>query len=157
MKKGKIVTLISVCGLALGALGAASSPVVTNHLATVSAAGANPIEDTTSDRAITIHKYGTDDATQVAANGGTTIPGAPTDSTKNPPLAGISFKVEKVTKKAGADKLDAADSSTYDVDTSFTPKTVTTDATGTAVATVGTGTSADGYYLVTEQASPAIA
>ncbi|MFD1441748.1 SpaH/EbpB family LPXTG-anchored major pilin [Lacticaseibacillus hegangensis] len=154
MKKGKIIRFVGVCGLALGALGAATAPVLTtNHVATVTATA---IEDNTSDRAITIHKYGTDDATQVGQNGGTTLPGAPSDSTKNPPLAGISFKVEKITK-AGTEKLNAADSSTYSVDASFSAKTVTTDSTGTAVADLGSGQAADGYYLVTEQASAAIA
>lgn len=154
MKKGKIIRFVGVCGLALGALGAATAPVITNHVATVSAVSS--VADDTSARSITIHKYSGDE-TEVKPNGDeNTVPGAPTDTTKNKPLGGISFTVEKVTKKAGVDKFDATDPSTYDVDSSFAKKTVTTDSTGTAAVDLGTGTSADGYYLVTEQASDVV-
>lgn len=157
MKKGKIIRFVGVCGLALGALGAASAPILTtNHVATVSATSS--VEDDSSARAITIHKYSTTDATKVTPNGTEDLPGAPSqDDTSNTPLPGISFKVEKVTKKAGADKFDASDPSTYDVDSSFTAQTVTTGDDGSVTANLGSGKAADGYYLVTEQPSEAVA
>lgn len=149
MNKTKIVHIVGVCGLALGALGAASAPLVTSHFATVTAANSAVVSDDTSARSITLHKY-----TGTPATGSTDEPSStlPADAK---PLGGISFTIQKVSHVAGK-TFDGNDSSTYTVDSSFTEQTVTTAADGSAKADLGTGTSADGYYLVTEQASAAV-
>ena len=152
MNKTKIVHIVGVCGLALGALGAASAPLISNHYAaTVSAASSSSalVSDDTSARSITLHKYTGTPATGSDEEPSTTVP----DDAK--PLGGISFTIQKVSHVAGK-TFDGNDSSTYTVDSSFTEQTVTTAADGTVTAALGTGTSADGYYLVTEQASAAV-
>lgn len=149
MNKTKIVHIVGVCGLALGALGAASAPLVTNHFATVSAADSTVVADDTSARSITLHKYTGTPATGSTDEPSTTVP----DDAK--PLGGISFTIQKVSHVAGK-TFDGNDSSTYTIDSSFTEQTVTTAADGTAKADLGTGNAADGYYLVTEQASAAV-
>jgi LPXTG-motif cell wall-anchored protein len=108
-------------------------------------------EDDTSARVITIHKYtqGSSSSTNSATGTTTDAGNVPSDSE---PLQGIKFTVTRVQKVSGKD-LSAADSSTYKVDDTFKAKTVTTNADGEAKADVGTGPAADGYYLVTEQAS----
>jgi hypothetical protein len=148
MKKTKLIHALSVCSLALGALGAVSAPLIQTHFATVVAAGV--VADNTSTRSITLHKYtGTPTVNTDGGEPSTTVP----DGAK--PLGGISFTVQKVTKVAGK-TFDASDSSTYTVDTSLAEKTVTTASDGTATADLGTGNAADGYYLVTEQESDAV-
>lgn len=148
MKKTKLIHALSVCSLALGTLGAVSAPLIQTHFATVSAAGV--VADTTSERSITLHKYtGTPAVNTTGGEPSTTVP------TGSNPLSGISFTVQKVTKVAGK-TFDASDSSTYTVDAGFAEQTVTTASDGTAKADLGTGTSADGYYLVTEQKSDAV-
>jgi hypothetical protein len=148
MKKTKLIHALSVCSLALGALGAVSAPLIQTHFATVVAAGV--VADDTSTRSITLHKYtGEPKVNTDGSEPSTTVP----DGAK--PIGGISFTVQKVTKVAGK-TFDASDSSTYTVDTGFAEKTVTTASDGTATADLGTGTAADGYYLVTEQESDAV-
>ncbi|WP_054749988.1 SpaH/EbpB family LPXTG-anchored major pilin [Lacticaseibacillus thailandensis] len=153
MNKSKIVHIVGVCGLALGALGAASAPVIESHFATVTAATTKNavVADDTSTRSITLHKY----TGQPAKNTDGKEPSADDVPADAKPLAGISFTVQKVTKVAGK-TFDASDASTYTVDSSFTKQTATTDGDGTANIDLGVGTSADGYYLVTELPSDAV-
>lgn len=150
MNKTKIVHIVGVCGLALSALGAVSAPIVTSHNATAVTAASNAlVSDTTSERAITLHKYSGTPATGNDGEPSTTIP----DGAE--PLSGISFTVQKVNKVAGV-KFNASDASTYTVDDTFTKQTVTTGDDGSVTAKLGTGTDADGYYLVTEEESAAV-
>lgn len=149
MNKTKIVHLVGVCGLALGALGTTVAPLVTSHYATAVAASSALVADDTSVRSITLHKYSGTPATGNQGEPSTTIP----DDAK--PLGGISFTIQKVSHVAGK-AFDVTDDSTYTVDPSFAEKTATTAADGSVKTELGTGTSADGYYLVTEQESAAV-
>ncbi|WP_338217549.1 SpaH/EbpB family LPXTG-anchored major pilin [Lacticaseibacillus salsurivasis] len=148
MKKGKIIRFVGVCGLTLGALGAVSVPVISSHQATVSAVSTVP--DETSERSITLHKYtGT-----VGQNGTTTAPDGTGLTDANKPIGGISFKITKISRVDGK-KLDASDASTYT--TTATTNTITTAADGTASWDLGSTSAVDGYYLVEEQDSDAVA
>lgn len=148
MKKGKIIRFVGVCGLTLGALGAVSVPVISSHQATVSAVSTVP--DETSERSITLHKYtGT-----VGQNGTTTVPDGTGLTDANKPIGGISFKITKISRVDGK-KLDASDASTYTATT--TTNTITTADDGTASWDLGSTSAVDGYYLVEEQDSDAVA
>lgn len=152
MKKTKFIHGLLVLGLVLGSLTGVMSAV---HAAPNQPVAAATAEDNTSVRSITLHKY-----TESATPSTDALTGTTADASKVPsdskPLQGIKFTVTKINKVSGKD-LSAADSSTYTTDTDFTALTVTSDAAGKAVANVGTGKAADGYYLVTEKASKLVA
>lgn len=152
MKKTKFIHGLLVLGLVLGSLTGVMSAVSATPSFPVAAATA---EDNTSARTITLHKY-----TESATPSTDKLTGTTADASKVPsdskPLQGIKFTVTKINKVSGKD-LSAADSSTYTVDSGFTALTVTSNADGQAVANVGTGKAADGYYLVAEKASKLVA
>lgn len=152
MKKTKFIHGLLVLGLVLGCLAGVMTAVRAIPSTPVAAATA---EDNTSARTITLHKY-----TESATPSTDKLTGTTADASKVPsdskPLQGIKFAVTKVEKVSGK-TLSAADSSTYTVDTSFTAMAVTSDADGKAVANVGIGKAADGYYLVVEKASKLVA
>ncbi|MFD1429214.1 SpaH/EbpB family LPXTG-anchored major pilin [Lacticaseibacillus mingshuiensis] len=154
MKKSvRLLYTIGVCGLALGALTTTAVTLVNNGQSTI-AAGSSLVSDDTSTRSITIHKYS--GTTPTTAATGTTADADSIDTTVHKPLSGIKFTVQKVTPVNGAKNMSAADATTYTTDGDATT-TAATDDDGTTVADLGTGTSADGYYLVTEVASAAVA
>ncbi|KRK71028.1 SpaH/EbpB family LPXTG-anchored major pilin [Lacticaseibacillus nasuensis] len=150
MNKAKLGHVIGVCGLALGALGAVATPAFTRS--TPSSVTASTVEDDTTMRSITLHKYA---GTPATSGDNSKVPDASDVPTGAKALGGISFKITKVAKVAGK-TLSASDTSSYTTDASFAAQTVTTDDKGTAKADLGAGTTGDGYYLVVEQPSDAV-
>jgi LPXTG-motif cell wall-anchored protein len=161
--KSRLFHALAVSSIVLGSVGAVAmtTTVGPNIIHTQAIAGdSTPMANDTSDRSITIHKYDggqtgagtatgtTDDASKVNAYD------PETNKDGRHPLANISFIVQKVKKADSATKIDAADPNSYVNDGAS--KTITTDKTGTAKADLGTGTGADGYYLVTEQKSDSV-
>ncbi|MHC5229674.1 SpaH/EbpB family LPXTG-anchored major pilin [Enterococcus sp. LJL99] len=150
MKKMKIKKTI-ITGLVLtntflaafGGFGILQPTVVS---ATESASKA--IADETSTRSITIWKYQIKDSSEL----GNTGSGEKVETDKEV-LSGIKFKIEKITAKDNASLTDPIKQKVgkdYELDNSFTAKTITTTTDGSAKIELGKGTSVDGIYLVTE-------
>lgn len=151
MRITKIMRELLTLGLILGGLVGATTGV----MAMPSAVALAATSDDTSARTITLHKY-TESATPSTATPTGTTADADNVPSDSDPIQGIQFTVQRVNQVAGK-KLAGSDDSTYTVDSTFTALTVTTNSDGKAVANVGTGKTADGYYLVTEKASKLVA
>ncbi|MBO1306230.1 SpaH/EbpB family LPXTG-anchored major pilin [Enterococcus sp. 669A] len=106
----------------------------------------NPVADETSERSLTIWKYQVKDASELGGRGD----GKEETVTKDP-LEGIKFRIQKVTPVSGVslvNPLVQKETTHYTIDS--TVGTITTGANGSAKQVLGTGTAADGVYLVTE-------
>ncbi len=115
---------------------------------TAEAVQTNPVADETSERSLTIWKYQVKDASELGGRGD----GKEETVTKDP-LEGIKFRIRKVTPVAGAslvNPLVQKETTHYTFGTG--DWTVTTGADGSVKQVLGTGTAADGVYLVTELA-----
>lgn len=99
------------------------------------------IPDPSIDRSITIHKYRMDDITEAEVRCDGTEQDVPESAV---PLEDVQFKITKM-----------QDNNTEAVDTSWTPVTLTTDATGTATIS-GNSKLPQGVYLVQEIDNPAV-
>ncbi|MGG5315043.1 SpaH/EbpB family LPXTG-anchored major pilin [Enterococcus sp. AZ072] len=109
----------------------------------------NPVADKTSARSITIWKYQVKDASELGERGD----GKENDTITKDPLPGIKFKIEKVSPIGDAsltNPLVQVKDTHYTVDSEI--GTITTGTDGSAKQALGTGTAADGIYLVTELA-----
>ncbi|MCI1902919.1 MAG: SpaH/EbpB family LPXTG-anchored major pilin [Enterococcaceae bacterium] len=74
------------------------------------------------------------------------------------PVANVQFTIKKIKPAVGlkwAD-VDPKVDSTYQEDTTFTATSQNTNSAGTATFTLGTDTTFDGYYLVTENDSKSV-
>lgn len=162
-KQGKLIRMIGVCGLALGALTASGTVAsivqlgdAQSRVAVVKAENVTSATDDTSDRVLKLHKFKAKDNSM--ANGtdatGTTDDAAGTADLT--PMAGVKFEVyslDNAQAKAFA-ALDDTAKAGYDEGT--LKATVITDASGNAEFNAGTGQAADGYYLVKELDNPAV-
>ncbi|MUO33849.1 SpaH/EbpB family LPXTG-anchored major pilin [Enterococcus gallinarum] len=113
------------------------------------AATTGPVADNTSPRSITLWKYQVKDLSELGDRGD----GEMDDTVTKTPLAGIKFRIQRVTAIGDAaltNPLDQKEGTDYTIDNSFTAQTVTTGADGSVKANLGTGNVADGIYLVTE-------
>ncbi|WP_179395854.1 SpaH/EbpB family LPXTG-anchored major pilin [Lacticaseibacillus absianus] len=146
--KTRLIHALAVSGLVLGGLGAVAPAAIQTFQAQAESA---VLPDSSTARTITIHKF--DGGTSTTAATGTTNDAANVTSSRHP-LANIAFTVVKITPTDGAKNMVASEASTYT--TSTTTQTVTTDATGVAVAALGSDTTADGYYLVSEVKSASV-
>lgn len=131
------VTLVTVGLLTLTALGGAA-------FATTSTT-----PDTSSTREITITALDGDPIAKTNVIG--TNDGTAQDTTGETPLANITFEAQQIAPINGASAatMSATDPTTYTT-TGLQPVTGTTNASGVAILTIGTGNVNDGYYLVTE-------
>ncbi|MDD9140821.1 SpaH/EbpB family LPXTG-anchored major pilin [Enterococcus avium] len=123
------------------------APVVGSF--SVYAATMNPVADNTSKRSITLWKYQVKDLSELGERGD----GEKDDTVTKTPLAGIKFRIQRVTPIGDAaltNPLVQKEGTDYTIDSSFTAQTVTTGADGSIKAELGTGNAADGIYLVTE-------
>lgn len=149
--KTKLATGLLIAATALsgvgGLLGITDSTVVEAAPAKV-IGGA--VADETSERSLTFYKYAAKDASELGAPG----TGEAVDGITKDPIPGIKFKIERVIPKDGGKPLEnpltVVKDTDYTIDSTFSAKTVTTDSTGKATLILGTGTSVDGIYLVTE-------
>lgn len=106
------------------------------------------VADETSTRSITIWKYQIRDSSELGNAGS----GEKVETDKEV-LSGIKFKIEKVTAKANASLTDPIKQKVgedYEIDKTFTEKTIKTTNDGSATIELGKGTAVDGIYLVTE-------
>ncbi|MCI1283208.1 MAG: SpaH/EbpB family LPXTG-anchored major pilin [Lacticaseibacillus songhuajiangensis] len=151
MKRTSLIHAALLLGLTFACMGTMTAAANVAPTVRVVAAA----EDDSSVRSITLHKYTSSATPNSTPATGTTADAVnvPTDSQ---PLQGIQFQVQRI-KKVSGKTLAASDTSSFTVDNSFTALTVTTSAAGAASAKVGTGKSADGYYLVTELSSKLVA
>lgn len=125
------------------------------------AATTGPVADNTSPRSITLWKYEVKDLSELGDRGD----GEMDDTVTKTPLAGIKFRIQRVTAIGDAaltNPLDQKEGTDYTIDNTFTAQTVTTGADGSVKANLGSGNAADGIYLVTELeddrgVSPAVA
>ncbi len=125
------------------------------------AATTGPVADNTSPRSITLWKYEVKDLSELGDRGD----GEKDDTVTKQPLAGIKFRIQRVTAIGDAaltNPLDQKEGTDYTIDNTFTAQTVTTGADGSVKANLGSGNAADGIYLVTELeddrgVSPAVA
>lgn len=107
-----------------------------------------------NNREIRVHKY----------DGLTTNPpkdagtGEKIDITGRNPVANVPFTVMKIKPADGKKWADvkATDSTTYQPDTSYPTTSGSTGTSGEAVFVLGTDTTFDGYYLVTENDSKSV-
>ncbi|WP_339093268.1 SpaH/EbpB family LPXTG-anchored major pilin [Candidatus Enterococcus mangumiae] len=109
----------------------------------------NAIANETSQRTLTIWKYAITDFSQLEPRGDGTVTNPSREL-----IPGIQFKVERVNKINGGASLTDPKVQTlgtdYEIDSTFTAQTITTDSTGKAILDLGTGRANDGIYLVTE-------
>ncbi|MFD1465436.1 SpaH/EbpB family LPXTG-anchored major pilin [Lapidilactobacillus mulanensis] len=149
INKKKVLSIVTVSGLALSALGAFATPAIQNGFATHVVQAANVEIDNTSVRSITVHKYeNTTPAGEQATGEEMEV-----DTKAHPPLANVPFSVVKVTAK---DKTKPISVDNYVVVDGAVTQTGKTDAAGVHQFVLGTGTAADGYYLLQEHPSSAI-
>lgn len=149
INKKKVLSIVTVSGLALSALGAFATPAIQNGFATHVVQAANVEIDNTSVRSITVHKYeNTTPAGEQATGEEMEV-----DTGVHPALANVPFSVVKVTAK---DKTKPISVDNYVVVDGAVTQTGKTDAAGVHQFVLGTGTAADGYYLLQEHPSSAI-
>lgn len=152
MKKSKVVQLAVTASL-MASIGVGLYSVSLGNVGVVQAEQNiknNPIADESSPRSITIWKYEVKDVSEIGERGD----GKEKDVDKTP-LSGVKFSIQKVVAKDGVsltDPLKQPDGYTTVGDSI----TITTEADGSAIANLGTGTDADGIYLVTELADERI-
>lgn len=106
--------------------------------------------DTSSIRQVTIHAL---NGVKKTSNALGNNDGSVLDTSSSKALANVGFSAIKVNPASGytAATMVATDSSTYT--TSGKAVSSTTDAKGTAILSIGTGNTSDGYYLVTQTTS----
>lgn len=147
--KRKIVQLTMTAAV-LASVGTGVGSLALGNALTASAAQnikANPVADETSERSLTIWKYQVKDASELGGRGD----GKEDNTITKDPLPGIKFEIKKVTAVGGAsltNPLVQKETTHYTV--ASTVGTITTGADGSAKQVLGTGTTADGIYLVTE-------
>ncbi|WP_225049294.1 pilin N-terminal domain-containing protein [Lacticaseibacillus kribbianus] len=167
-KRNKLTRMIGVCGIALGTL-AGSGTVASviqlgNAKAPVAVVRAETAPDESTARTLNIHKYqAKDNKMPVTDKTGTNkATGTTADADKIAgdsltPMAGIQFKVYKLTAdEAKTFKTDPG-TITGNLDARQSVVTLTTDAAGNASHVFGNDATADGYYLVVEQNNAAVA
>jgi fimbrial isopeptide formation D2 family protein/LPXTG-motif cell wall-anchored protein len=113
---------------------------------------ATSLPDTTSERILEIYKYSPTNATGTAGTG----VADPNASTNRIPLQNVQFDIYKVpaNQTTSATPTDAEKTAIM-VDANLVA-TITTDASGHATHSFGTGTANDGIYLVVERDNAAV-
>ncbi|WP_125580680.1 SpaH/EbpB family LPXTG-anchored major pilin [Lacticaseibacillus suibinensis] len=160
-KQGKLIRMIGVCGLALGALTASGTVASIVQLgdaqSRVAVVNADTVSDDTTERVLNLHKYKAENNTMGT---GATATGTDADAASVAdlkPMAGVQFEIYKLGNstdaKAFAEKTDAEKD---DYTGGTLVDTLTTDADGNAKFIAGANTDADGYYLVKELDNPAV-
>lgn len=150
------LTLATIGLTSWGSYQLSSATNQTVQAATTDTDSVSSIGDDTSTRAITIHKYAgsVEEATGKNAKATGTTADAPTGN--QTPLANVGFSAQKVTAVNGASRstIKPTDSATYT--TIGDPISGTTNTNGVVNLDLGTGTAADGLYLITEATSTSI-
>ncbi|WP_338216846.1 SpaH/EbpB family LPXTG-anchored major pilin [Lacticaseibacillus salsurivasis] len=162
-KQGKLIRMIGVCGLALGALTASGTVAsivqlgdAQSRVAVVKAENVTSATDNTSDRVLKLHKFKAKDNSMTNGTAATGTAADAAGTADLTPMAGVKFEVyslDNAQAKAFA-ALDETAKAGFDEGT--LKATIMTDASGNAEFNAGTGQAADGYYLVKELDNPAV-